>query len=389
MGDSTVQTPRSEPIAEATLPRATGAPSTLSEVVDRGALRGRFHTRGARNRRATLLARDRWLRDAIELSVVAPVYNEQGNLFPLHERLVGVLTPLGRAFEIIYVDDGSRDESFAELEQIAMSDVRARIVRLRRNFGQTAAIAAGVDHAVGRLLIFIDADLQNDPADIPRLLKLADEGYDVVSGWRKDRHDPISRKLPSWVANGLISRLTGVHLHDYGCTLKVYRADLITQLHLYGDMHRFMPAYVAQLGARVAELPVTHHPRVRGRSKYGMTRIFRVVLDLLTVKFFGTYGTRPLHFFGTVGLVCIALSLLSALAMVWQKVAVGVPMIQTPLLQLTALLGLMGINAMLLGLLSEVVMRTYYESQDKRTYQVRSLLNVPSVNGRGAIGVRD
>jgi glycosyltransferase involved in cell wall biosynthesis len=287
------------------------------------------------------------------------------------------------------VDDGSQDQSFAELEQIAAGDARARVVRLRRNFGQTAAIAAGVDHAAGELLIFIDADLQNDPADIPRLLEVVDQGYDVVSGWRKDRQDSASRTLPSRVANALISTVTGVHLHDYGCTLKVYRADLVRELHLYGEMHRFIPAYLAQLGASVAELPVAHHSRVRGHSKYGMSRIFRVVLDLLTVKFFGTYGTRPMHFFGVIGLACIVMCLLTALVMVWQKLALGASMIHTPLLQLTALLGLMGFNAVLLGLLAEVVMRTYFESQDKRTYQIRSLRNFPSMNGRETIHVRN
>jgi glycosyltransferase involved in cell wall biosynthesis len=311
----------------------------------------------------------------VDLSVVAPVYNEQGNLEPLHLRLLTTLVNLGRSFEIIYVDDGSSDGSYGELRRIALDDSRARVVRLSRNFGQTAALSAGVDYACGRYIIMIDADNQNDPADIPRLLALVDQGYDVVSGWRKDRQDAASRTLPSHLANTLISRVTGVHLHDYGCTLKVYRSDLVKQLNLYGDMHRFIPAYLAQLGARVTEIPVTHHPRLVGRSKYGMGRILRVVLDLLTVKYFASYNTRPMHLFGVVGLLCLALSGVTAAAMLWQKLAIGVSMIQTPLLSLAAILLLMGFNALILGLLGELVMRTYYESQNKRPYRVESVLN--------------
>jgi hypothetical protein len=347
---------------------------------------------GAAEAPMTLLVQDQpdntvqWLDPAgVEISVVAPVYNEAGNLRPLHERIVAALCPLNRGFEVIYVDDGSSDGSYAELAHIAAADTRARIVRLRRNFGQTAAIAAGVEHADGRFLVFIDADMQNDPSDIPRMLTLVEqEGYDVVSGWRKDRHDNASRTLPSRVANSLISTVTGVHLHDYGCTLKVYRADLVKQLHLYGEMHRFIPAYLAQLGARVAEVPVTHHPRVIGHSKYGIGRTFRVLLDLLTVKFFGAYHTRPMHFFGVVGLTSLAMAVVTVMLMVWQKFDLGVSMIQTPLLPLAALLVLMGFNAMFLGLLGELIMRTYYESQDKRPYQVFSVDNLPATHPNGA-----
>jgi glycosyltransferase involved in cell wall biosynthesis len=312
----------------------------------------------------------------VEISVVAPVYNEEGNLFPLHARLVQALEPLARPFEIVYVDDGSRDQSVNELAVIAASDPRARVVQLRRNFGQTAAIAAGVDHARGEVLVFIDADLQNDPADIPRLLERIDKGYDVVSGWRKNRKDAsVSRKLPSHIANGLISRVTGVHLHDYGCTLKAYRADVFREVRLYGEMHRFLPAYLALVGARIAEIPVNHAPRIRGKSKYGIMRTFRVILDLLTVKFMGGFATKPIHLFGSAGLACLALSVLTGLAMVWQKLALGVSMIQTPLLLLSALLVLMGFQSILMGLLSEMTMRTYHESQGKHTYVVRRVLN--------------
>ncbi|MBI3970785.1 MAG: glycosyltransferase family 2 protein [Chloroflexi bacterium] len=314
--------------------------------------------------------------NSVDVSVIAPVYNEEGNILPLHHRLVDALEPLGRSFEIVYVDDGSRDRSAMELALVAARDRRARVVRLRRNFGQTAAMTAGIDHAYGAVIVFIDADLQNDPADIPRLLACIDEGFDVVSGWRKDRKDAaITRKLPSHIANGLISRVTGVHLHDYGCSLKAYRADLLKQVHLYGELHRFIPALLAQVGAQIAELPVNHFPRVRGKSKYGLKRTFKVMLDLLTVKFLGSYVTKPIHAFGAAGLLCIALSILTGLAMVWQKLALGVSMIQTPLLLLSALLLLIGFQAILMGLLGEVLMRTYHESQGKRTYVTREVLN--------------
>ncbi|MGH2369824.1 MAG: glycosyltransferase family 2 protein, partial [Chloroflexota bacterium] len=314
--------------------------------------------------------------EALDLSVVAPVYNEEGNLFPLHQRLVETLEPLRRTFEIIYVDDGSRDQSFTELAIIAGSDPRAKVIQFRRNFGQTAAISAGVAAARGAVVVFIDADLQNDPADIPRLLDLIDDGYDVVSGWRKHRQDAaLSRKLPSHIANTMISWATGVHLHDYGCTLKAYRADLLKEVNLYGEMHRFIPAYLAQVGARIAELPVNHAPRVRGTSKYGIMRTFKVILDLFTVKFLGSFATKPSHVFGSSGLLCLALSFLVAVAMIGQKVTLGVSMIQTPLLLLSAMLFLMGFQAILMGLLSELTMRTYHESQGKRTYVTRQVLN--------------
>jgi glycosyltransferase involved in cell wall biosynthesis len=310
------------------------------------------------------------------ISVIAPVFNEQGNLLPLHERLVDALAPLERAFEIIYVDDGSCDQSFAELSSIACADSRVRVIQFRRNFGQTAAIAAGIHHAQGAILVFIDADLQNEPADIFRLLALIDQGYDVVSGWRKDRKDDgLSRRLPSHIANSLISWVTGVHLHDYGCTLKAYRADLLDQINLYGEMHRFIPAYLALVGARIAEIPVEHHPRVHGKSKYGLTRTFNVVLDLTTVKFFGSFGTKPIYVFGGVGLILIALSVIVGLAMVWQKIALGVSMIQTPLLLLSAIFFLMGFQTLLMGLLSELVMRTYHEARGKPIYHIRTILN--------------
>ncbi len=311
-----------------------------------------------------------------DISVIVPALNEEGNLEPLHSRLVAALAPLGSSFEVIYVDDGSNDGTFSELSEIAASDKRARVVQLRRNFGQTAAIAAGVEQASGEKLVFIDADLQNDPADIPRLLALIDDGYDVVSGWRKDRKDAaLSRTLPSRIANALISRVTGVHLHDYGCTLKAYRADLLQQVSLYGEMHRFIPAYLALIGARIAELPVSHSPRVRGKSKYGLSRTFKVVLDLFTLKFMGSFATKPIHVFGGLGLLFIGLSGLVGIGMLWQKFALGVSLIQTPLLLLSALLFLLGFQSIMIGLLCELVMRTYHESQGKRIYVVRTVIN--------------
>lgn len=313
-----------------------------------------------------------------DISVIVPALNEQGNLEPLHSRLVAALEPLERSFEVIYVDDGSTDGTFGELSHIAQADKRALVVQFRRNFGQTAAIAAGIAQASGETLVFIDADLQNDPADIPRLLALIDEGYDVVSGWRKDRKDAaLSRTLPSRLANALISRVTGVHLHDYGCTLKAYRADLLNQVHLYGEMHRFIPAYLALIGARIAELPVNHAARMRGKSKYGLSRTFKVLLDLFTVKFLGSFATKPIYVFGGLGLLFIGLSFLVGIGMLWQKFALGVSLIQTPLLLLSALLFLLGFQSIMIGLLCELVMRTYHESQGKLIYVVRTVLNGP------------
>lgn len=311
-----------------------------------------------------------------ELSVVVPIFNEEGNLLPLHQRLLEALEPLARSFELIYVDDGSRDNSFAELAVIAASDPRARVVQFRRNFGQTAAIAAGIDHARGGTVVFIDADLQNDPADIPLLLALLDDGFDVVSGWRKDRQDGRwTRTFPSGLANWLISRVTGVHLHDYGCTLKAYRAELLDSLHLYGEMHRFIPAYLALVGARIAEVPVHHAPRTRGVSKYGLARTFKVILDLMTVKFFGSFATKPIYVFGGGALILFAASVLVVLLLFWQKLTIGQSLIQSPLLLLSAILVLMGFQSILMGLLTELVMRTYHESQGKKTYVVRQVLN--------------
>ncbi len=318
---------------------------------------------------------------AVRISVVVPVYDEAENLRPLHEGIVAALA--GRAFEVIYVDDGSRDGSAAVLDEIAAADPRARVLHFRRNYGQTAAIAAGMEHARGEVIVPLDADLQNDPADIPALLAKLDEGFDVVSGWRKSRQDAAARVLPSVLANGLISWISGVKLHDYGCTLKAYRREVMEGVRLYGEMHRFIPIYASWQGARVAEMPVRHHPRIHGRSKYGFRRTYRVLLDLVVVKFLSSYSTKPIHVFGGFGLVCFVLAFVSGLAAVYLKYFGDPPcsFIQTPLPLLTVLLVVLGFMSILMGLLAELVVRTYYEARGGRTYL---LVPPPKGDGPGA-----
>ncbi len=311
------------------------------------------------------------------LSIVIPIYNEVGNLPELQRRLISELEPLGNPFEVVLVNDGSSDGSEACLGDIAANDQRFRVVNLRRNFGQTAAMMAGIDHASGDIIIPMDGDLQNDPADIVRLLDKLDEGFDVVSGWRKDRKDArMSRNLPSRIANRLISRISGVKLHDYGCSLKAYRRSVIKDVKLYGEMHRFVPIYATWEGARVTEIPVTHHPRLHGESKYGLERAFKVVLDLVVVKFLALYATKPMYVFGGFGLFCIGGGLLIGLYASYLKLFEGVSLIQTPLPLLAAMGFSTGIMSVLMGLLAELVMRTYYESQGKSVYLVRNTLNL-------------
>lgn len=314
--------------------------------------------------------------NTLAYSAIVPVFNEEGNLWPLHQRLTAAMEGLGGDYELVFVDDGSRDGSFDELEGIAAKDPRVKVVQLRRNFGQTPAIAAGIDHSRGEILVFLDADLQNDPADIPRLIETLDQGYDVVSGWRRDRQDTfLTRKVPSWAANRLISAITGVRLRDYGCSLKAYRREVLSHVHLYGEMHRFIPAYAAWVGAAITEIPVAHHPRVRGKSKYGLSRTVKVLLDLLTAKFLQSYSTKPIYVFGGVGLFLLALAVASLTAAVVQKLVLGVSLIQTPLTMLAAILGSTGFIAILQGLNAEVAVRTYHESQQKPTYTVRKVLS--------------
>lgn len=310
------------------------------------------------------------------LSVIIPVYNEEENIPLLHRRIQQVLEEQDFSYEVIYVDDGSKDGTFSELRRLATSDYHVRVIQLRRNFGQTAAISAGITHGTGEVFVFMDGDLQNDPFDIPRLLAKLEEGYDVVSGWRKDRKDAqISRKLPSWLANRLISKVTGVYLHDYGCTLKAYRREIFEHIQLYGEMHRFIPAYAALAGAVIAELEVAHHPRQFGVSKYGISRTVRVILDLLTLKFLGSYGTKPLYAFGIPGLISVGVgSLLSSVTLAQKCLPPYIRVHRNPLLLLSLYFGGFGMQSIMIGLLAELLMRTYHESQGKSIYVVQTIL---------------
>lgn len=309
---------------------------------------------------------------APEISLFLPVYNEESNLRLLHEKIKNALQNLAKTAEIIYVDDGSTDRSLNVLREIAAEDARVKIVSFRRNYGQTAAMAAGIDAARGAILIPLDADLQNDPADISRLLDKLNEGYDVVSGWRKNRRDAlVTRKIPSWLANGLISKIGGVPLHDYGCSLKAYRRDVLADVRLYGEMHRFIPIYAAWAGARVAEIPVAHHARAAGKSKYGLSRTFKVVLDLMTIKFLAAYQTKPIYVFGAFGMIALALSLIAGIWALFLKLVEGVSFILTPLPVITVVMLAISTQFFLMGLLAEMLVRTYHESQAKPIYAVR------------------
>jgi glycosyltransferase involved in cell wall biosynthesis len=319
------------------------------------------------------------------LSVVIPIKDERDNLAPLHERVRAALEPLGVVYEVVFVDDGSIDGSFAVLEGLAARDQRVRVVRLRRNFGQTAALQAGIDHSSGSILATMDGDLQNDPADIPALLAKLDEGYDAVLGLRAKRHDHfLIRKLPSWMANWLIRKVTGVQIKDMGCTLRAMRRDLAEALPLYGEMHRYIPVLAQQHGARLAQIPVRHHPRVAGRTKYNLTRTVRVLLDLITIKFLHTYMTRPMHVMGLAGLVSMGLGGLSLLLTIFMKWHSGIFMTGNPFLLLSALLELVGVQFISMGLIGELLTRTYFESQGKSAYTVRSTLNLEAIEQRKA-----
>lgn len=313
--------------------------------------------------------------EAPEVSVFLPVYNEEPNLRPLHAKLDAALKSLGRSAEIVYVDDGSNDDSLKVLREIAAMDSRVRVVALRRNYGQTAAMAAGIDAARGKVLIPMDADLQNDPADIERLINKLDEGYDVVSGWRKNRKDKmVTRKIPSMIANRLISWIGGVPLHDYGCSLKAYRRESLQDVRLYGEMHRFIPIYASWAGARVTEIPVEHHARTMGKSKYGLSRTLKVVFDLMTIKFMASYQTKPIYVFGAFGMLVFAISLLAGLYAVFLKIFHKADFVQTPLPILAIVMFAVGVQFLLMGLLAEMLVRTYHESQAKSIYAVRERL---------------
>lgn len=313
--------------------------------------------------------------DRPDISVFLPVLNEEPNLRPLHEKLERALAQLGRTAEIIYVDDGSTDGSLAVLRELAARDPRVRVIALRRNYGQTPAMAAGIDAARGEVLIPMDADMQNDPVDIGRLLEKIDEGYDVVSGWRKNRQDKLfTRKIPSMLANKMISWIGGVPLHDYGCSLKAYRRDSLADVHLYGEMHRFIPIYASWSGARVTEIPVEHHARTMGTSKYGLSRTVKVIFDLMTIKFMASYQTKPLYVFGWAGLLTFFISILCAVLAFLMKYASWphhADFVQTPLPVLTTVMLVLGVQFFLMGLLAEMQVRTYHESQQKSVYAVR------------------
>ncbi len=310
------------------------------------------------------------------LSIVTPIYNEEESIPTLYTRLTEELQKLGFAYEIIAIDDGSRDRSYALLRDLAVQDPHLRVIRFRRNFGQTAAFSAGFHRARGEVVITIDADLQNDPADIEHLLEKMNEGYDVVSGWRARRQDPFwNRRLPSQIANRIISWSTGVHLHDYGCSLKAYRRDVLDNIQLYGELHRFIPAIASWQGVAVAELPVNHHARQFGKTKYGIGRIVRVVLDLLTVRFLLSYGTRPMQIFGLFGLLSIIVGIVISLYLVFLKLAFNEALAERPLLLLGVLFIILGVQFISMGLIGELVVRTYYETQQKPIYVVREELN--------------
>src|SRR5437868_5362947 len=313
--------------------------------------------------------------DTPHVPVIVLVYNEIDSAEPLHRELIGVLEALGISFEVLYIDDGSRDGSTEKLGQIAARDARVRVVSFRRNFGQTAAVQAGIDYSHGDVLVFLDGDLQNDPHDIPHLLEKIDEGYDVVSGWRRDRRDDASRVLPSRIANWVIARVTGVRLSDFGCTLKAYRREVIQDVRLYGEMHRFIPVYASMVGARITELPVNHRPRTYGKSTYSLSRTSRVMLDLITVKLLGAYSTKPMYFFGFAAFALWGLAgVLAAIVLVQKLLPPYVFAHNNPLLLLSVVLFIVGVQFILMGLLAELSIRTYHESQAKPTYVVREII---------------
>jgi glycosyltransferase involved in cell wall biosynthesis len=309
----------------------------------------------------------------MRVSVVVPIYNEEENLPRLFEEIDAVVEANDFDAEVVLVDDGSADKSREIITAQAEKDPRYKAVLFARNFGQTAAMVAGIDHATGEVIVPLDADLQNDPADIPRLLEKLEEGYDVVSGWRKNRQDKaLSRRLPSVIANRLIARVGGVHIHDYGCTLKAYRRDVIKHVRLYGEMHRFIPIHAAWAGGKVTELVVNHRPRMAGVSKYGIMRTFKVLLDLLTVKLLGSYATKPIYFFGGLGAGMCGLGILSVLVALVELLAWGKFPHRFSLVMLGAFIFLIGVQSVLIGLLAELQVRTYHESQSKPIYIVRS-----------------
>lgn len=314
----------------------------------------------------------------MNLSIIIPVYNEQDNLPLLFDSIYATMNTVNHAWEVVFIDDGSRDKSLQILQEYAQKDPeRIRVVSFRRNFGQTAAIAAGIDYSIGNIIVLLDADMQNDPADIPMLLAKLDEGYDLVSGWRKIRKDnAITRNFPSMIANKIISWVTGVHLHDYGCTLKAYRREVLEGFRLYGEMHRFIPVYANSVGAKITEMPVNHHPRRFGKTKYGMERTVKVILDLFTVKFLVSYSAKPIYVFGSAGGFLILSSAVLIAYLFVRRIFFQVGISTSPLLPLTAMFFILGFQSILMGLIAEMLVRTYHESQRKPTYTIRTKINI-------------
>ncbi len=311
------------------------------------------------------------------LSIILPVKNEEDNIELQYENIIQNVNPLKLNYEIIFVDDGSNDNSPEIIKGIAKNDRKVKLVQFRKNFGQTAAMAAGIDVSKGEIIVFMDSDLQNDAQDIGNLISKIEEGYDVVSGWRKERRDKLfSRKIPSKIANMLISRISGVKLHDLGCSLKAYRGDVLRQVKLYGEMHRFIPIHASWVGARITEIPVIHHPRRFGTSKYGIIRTVKVLLDLITVKFLGSYSTKPIYIFGGIGLLLALFSFISGTAVISMKIFLNRNMIRNPLLLLTIMLIILSVMFILLGILAEILIRIYHESQEKTPYIIKDMINI-------------
>ena len=311
----------------------------------------------------------------MELSIAVPLFNEEQSVPLLHQRIVEAVEPMGVEFELLFVDDGSSDTTFAVAEQLALRDPRLRVIKFRRNCGQTPAMAAGIDHARGRIIVTMDGDLQNDPRDIPMLVAKLEEDYDLVAGWRMKRQDKlVTRKIPSRIANWLIGKITGIPIRDNGCSLKAYRASVMRHVPLYSEMHRFIPIYAAWAGARVTEIPVEHHARTMGKSKYGLSRTLKVVFDLMTIKFMASYQTKPIYVFGSFGMLAFAISILSGLYAVFLKIFHKADFVQTPLPILSIVMFAVGVQFLLMGLLAEMLVRTYHESQAKRIYSVRERL---------------
>ena len=311
------------------------------------------------------------------LSLVLPVYNEEENIDIQYQKIITAMKRLNIKYEIIFVDDGSTDSSPEKLKRISLKDKNIKVIFFRRNFGQTAAMAAGIEHSSGDIIGFMDSDLQNDAEDIAKMIDKIDEGFDVVSGWRVNRKDKaITRKLPSKIANALIAKISGVKLHDLGCSLKLYRGEILRQVKLYGEMHRFIPVHASWVGAKITEVPVNHSPRIHGKSKYGLRRSFKVLLDLITVKFMGSFSTKPIYIFGGTGLVLLGLGFCSGLSVILLKIFYEMSMVRNPLLQLTTLLLITAIIFIQMGILAEMMMRTYHESQNRPPYYIKETVNL-------------